>query len=49
VTIRLSPQKGGSSGMKDDENKADKTSFAIVGFVCGVLTVILLLFAMKGC
>lgn len=37
--------------MKDDEkkNKADNTTLGIVGFVCGVLTVILVLFAMRGC
>jgi hypothetical protein len=36
-----------------DENKikakADNATLGIVGFVCGVLTVILILFAMKGC
>lgn len=35
--------------MKDNENKAGKTSVAIVGFAAGVLTVILVLFATKGC
>jgi hypothetical protein len=35
--------------MKDKGNKPNKTSFAIVGFVAGVLTVLLVLFAMRGC
>ena len=34
---------------RDNENKPDKTSLAIVGFVAGVLTVLLVLFAMRGC
>jgi len=35
--------------MKDNENKPNNTSFAVVGFVAGVLTVLLVLFAMRGC
>lgn len=38
-----------SNGMKNNKPKTDKTSLAIVGFACGVLTVILLVLAMKGC
>jgi crotonobetainyl-CoA:carnitine CoA-transferase CaiB-like acyl-CoA transferase len=35
--------------MKSDENKPTKASFALVGFVTGVLTVVLVLLALKGC
>ena len=35
--------------MKEDENKANKTSIALVGFAAGVITVLLVLFATKGC
>ncbi len=35
--------------MKDSENKTNKTSFAIVGFTFGVLTVLLVVLALKGC
>jgi hypothetical protein len=35
--------------MKDNEHKASKISVAVVGFAAGVLTVILVLFATKGC
>jgi hypothetical protein len=35
--------------MKDGENRTDKTSVAVVGFVAGVLTVLLVLFVTKGC
>lgn len=35
--------------MKDSETKSNTTSFAIIGFVAGVLTVILVVFATKGC
>lgn len=35
--------------MKDGEDKANKTSLALVGFAAGVLTVLLVLFALKGC
>jgi hypothetical protein len=34
--------------MKDNENK-NKASLAIVGFVAGVLTVVIIVFVMKGC
>jgi asparagine N-glycosylation enzyme membrane subunit Stt3 len=33
--------------MKGDENKPDKKVFAIIGFVLGVLTVVLVYFAIK--
>ena len=35
--------------MKDQEKKAGKFSITLVGFVAGVLTVIIIIFAMKGC
>jgi hypothetical protein len=35
--------------VKDKENRANKISIALVGFVAGVLTVLLALFATKGC
>ncbi|MDQ1707298.1 MAG: hypothetical protein QOJ88_509 [Pyrinomonadaceae bacterium] len=35
--------------MNDNPNKTNKTSFAIVGFVAGALTVALVFFALKGC
>lgn len=35
--------------MGGDENRAKKTSFAIVGFVAGLLTVLLVLLALRGC
>lgn len=35
--------------MKGDENKPDKASFAVVGFVAGALTVLLVLLALRGC
>lgn len=35
--------------MKDVENKPNKTSIAIVGFAAGVLTVILVVLAIRGC
>ena len=35
--------------MKDKENKSNTTSFAIIGFVAGVLTVILVVLATRGC
>jgi hypothetical protein len=37
--------------MKDDENKTkpNTTSLALVGFAFGVLTVLLVLFALRGC
>lgn len=35
--------------MKDNEKKANKTTVAVVGFVAGVITVILVVFAMRGC
>jgi tetrahydromethanopterin S-methyltransferase subunit F len=35
--------------MNDNKPKPDKTSFAIIGFACGVLTVILVVLALKGC
>jgi hypothetical protein len=37
--------------MKDDENrpKANTASLALVGFVFGVLTVVLVLLALRGC
>jgi hypothetical protein len=35
--------------MKDDEDKVNKTSIAIVGFGAGVITVLLVLFSLKGC
>jgi len=33
----------------DHENKTKKPSMAIVGFAAGVLTVIFVFFALKGC
>lgn len=33
--------------MQDHENKTDKTTKALVGFVCGVLTVIVIYFLIK--
>ncbi len=36
-------------GMKDNGNKADRGTFALVGFAAGVLLVLLVLFALKGC
>ena len=35
--------------MKDGEHKVDKTSLAIVGFAAGIVTVLLVLLALKGC
>jgi hypothetical protein len=35
--------------MKDDKNNTNKTSIAIVGFAAGVITVLLVLFSLKGC
>jgi len=37
--------------MNNEENKpgASKGSFAIIGFALGVLTVILIVFALRGC
>jgi hypothetical protein len=35
--------------MADNENKASNSTFAIVGLVAGVLTVVLVFFAMKAC
>jgi len=35
--------------MRSDENKPHKASFAVVGFGAGVLTVLLVLLALKGC
>ena len=35
--------------MGDNENRTNKTSIALVGFVAGVLTVVLVVFATKGC
>ena len=35
--------------MKDKENKSTKGSIALVGFAAGVLTVVLVVLAMKGC
>ncbi len=35
--------------MKHNQNKPNKNSFAVIGFVAGVLTVLLVLFATKGC
>ena len=35
--------------MRDSENKANKSSFAITGFAFGVLTVLLVVLALKGC
>jgi uncharacterized protein involved in exopolysaccharide biosynthesis len=35
--------------MKDSEIKPSKTSLVLVGFVCGVLTVVLVVFALRGC
>jgi hypothetical protein len=35
--------------MKESEDKADKTSLALAGFAAGVLTVLLVLFALKAC
>ena len=32
-----------------DEKKPGKTSFAALGFAAGVITVLLVLFALKGC
>jgi hypothetical protein len=37
------------SMLHDKENKSSKTSIALGGFVAGVLTVLLVFFAMKGC
>ena len=35
--------------MKDKETKSNKSSIALVGFVAGAVTVLLVFFAMKGC
>jgi hypothetical protein len=35
--------------MKDQENKSNRTSFAVIGFAAGVLTVLLVLFSLRGC
>jgi hypothetical protein len=35
--------------MPGDEKRASKISVVTVGFVAGVLTVLLVLFALKGC
>ena len=35
--------------MKDGENETNKASIAIIGFAAGALTVLLVLFALKGC
>jgi hypothetical protein len=35
--------------MNESPNKTNKTSFAIVGFVAGALTVALVFFGLKGC
>lgn len=35
--------------MKDNENKPDKPKLVFVGFVAGVLTVVIIVFVMKGC
>lgn len=35
--------------MSDSENRANKTSFAIVGFAAGILTVVLVVLALRGC
>lgn len=35
--------------MKDNENRTNKSAILLVGFVCGVLTVLLVVFALKGC
>jgi hypothetical protein len=32
-----------------NETRPNKTSLAVVGFAAGVLTVLLVLFAMRGC
>jgi hypothetical protein len=32
-----------------EEKKPDKTSFAALGFAAGVVTVLLVLFAVRGC
>ena len=37
------------STMNDKENKSTKSSIVLVGFVAGVLTVVLVFLAMKGC
>jgi hypothetical protein len=35
--------------MNDNGNKANRTSLALVGFAAGVITVLLVLLALKGC
>jgi hypothetical protein len=35
--------------MKDNEPKTKNTSLAIVGFAAGVLTVVIVFLALKGC
>jgi hypothetical protein len=35
--------------MGDNQNRANKSSMMIVGFVAGVLTVVLVVLALKGC
>ena len=35
--------------MKGNETRPGKTSFAVVGFAAGVLTVILVFLALRGC
>lgn len=35
--------------MGDNEKRANKTSVAIVGFVAGILTVVLVVLALRGC
>ena len=37
------------TGMNHKQNKSSKSSIALVGFVAGVLTVVLVVFALKGC
>jgi hypothetical protein len=46
---QISTSKAEGNDMKDSEDKANKTSLALVGFAAGVLTVLLVLFAIKGC
>jgi hypothetical protein len=42
-------KEGKASDMKDNEKSTNKTTFALVGFVCGVLTVLMVVLVMKGC
>jgi hypothetical protein len=47
IRRREREREGGE--VPDDEKRAGRISIGMVGFVAGVLTVLLVLFALKGC